>query len=189
MYPLPWQPNLDANYCLLVAAAHLKQQNQFCGKFSRAKSYKYETAVSRRWELTRGAFVVDAGGWGAHDEAGQAQKAEPIRADECVSPVRVQRRDCGSSHTSFVPGGWCWLPLFPWMGSQPGSLWLCGGGRADQSRTVEGGAEVKGGGAWDEGRRDIMEQWKIPKRDRRMPLLFLSSFSLLLPDSHFCSVH
>lgn len=81
------------------------------------------------------------------------------------------------------------FPLFPWMGSQPGSLWLCGGGRADQSRTGEGGAEVKGGGAWDEGRRDVMEQWKIPKRDRRMPLLFLSSFSFLSPDSHFCSVH
>lgn len=48
---------------------------------------------------------MDAGGRGAHDVAGQAQKAETIRANECVSPVRVQRRDCGSSHTSFVPGG------------------------------------------------------------------------------------
>lgn len=101
-----------------------------------ANSHAKDCCLQKMWrsgeELTRQAFVVDVGGWGAHDVAGRAQKAEIIRADECVSPARVQRRDCGSSPTSFVPGGWCWLPLSPWMGSQAGSLWLGGGGRADQ---------------------------------------------------------
>lgn len=35
---------------------------------------------------------------------------------------------------------------------------------------------------------DVTE-WNIPKRDRRMPLLFLSSFSpFLFPVFHFCTV-
>lgn len=78
--------------------------------------------------------------------------------------------------------GWLMLtsPSFPGWAR---SLEVCGSveeaGLTNHGRGREE-LRLKRGGAWDEGRRDIMEQWKIPKRDRRMPLLFLSSSSLLV---------
>lgn len=58
------------------------------------------------------------------------------------------------------------------------SLWLCGADQLTNGREV-GGAEGDRGRDWEEG--FYVTEWKIPRRDRHMPLLFLSSYTPSLP--------
>lgn len=113
-----------------------------------------------------------------------------------VSPVRVQQRGCRSSPTSSAQSDWCWLPrrcspshspIFPSVDSDPLG---CGENKFVDlwSRTAD---QWQGGGrSWGRERKGLRKgkegfyvtEWKIPRRDRHMPLLFLSSYtpSLLL---------
>lgn len=102
-----------------------------------------------------------------------------------LSPARVEQRDCRSFPTSSARSD-CHGSLFPSVDSEPlgwgenkfVALW---------SRPAD---QWQGGGrSWGRARRGLrrgkegfyVTEWKIPRRDGHMPLLFLSSYTPLHP--------